>query len=68
MYIWCGLGSRGRGLPGACSCRLCATHPQRCPGRRRVAKFAGDKRADVAEKSFGRPYSKIVVAESGLAK
>ena len=37
-------------------------------GWRRVAKFAGDKRADVAEKSFGRPYSKIVVAESGLAK
>ena len=37
-------------------------------GGRRVAKLAGDKRADVAEKSFGRPYSRIVIAESGLAK
>ncbi|KAK9828053.1 hypothetical protein WJX81_005565, partial [Elliptochloris bilobata] len=33
----------------------------------KVAKLAGDKRADVAEKSFGRPYSKIVVVESGMA-
>lgn len=32
-----------------------------------MAKLAGDKRADVAEKGFGRPYSKVVIAESGLA-
>jgi len=34
----------------------------------RVAKLAGDKRANVAEKSFGRPFSKVVIAESGLAQ
>ena len=32
----------------------------------RVAKLAGDKRADVAEKGFGRPFSRVVIAQSGL--
>mmetsp|Transcript_39097 Transcript_39097/g.99040 ORF Transcript_39097/g.99040 Transcript_39097/m.99040 type:complete len:318 (-) Transcript_39097:587-1540(-) len=32
----------------------------------KAAKAIGDKRADVAEKGFKRPYSKIVVAKSGL--
>lgn len=32
----------------------------------RVAKLAGDKRADVAEKGFGRPFRRVVIAQSGL--
>jgi peptidyl-prolyl cis-trans isomerase B (cyclophilin B) len=30
----------------------------------KTAKFIGDRRADVAIRSFGRPYNKIVIAES----
>lgn len=32
----------------------------------RVAKLIGDKRAVVAERGFNRPYSKVVVTNSGL--
>ena len=34
--------------------------------RDRAAKAIGDKRADVAETGFNKPYSKIIVAKSGL--
>lgn len=36
-----------------------------CCAHCRTAKFIGDRRADVAIRSFGRPYNKIVIAESG---
>ena len=32
----------------------------------RAAKTFGDKRADVAEKGFGRPYKKVLVSASGV--
>lgn len=32
----------------------------------RVAKALGDKRATVAEKGFGRPFSKVLISASGL--
>ena len=32
----------------------------------RVAKLAGDKRADVAEKGFGRPFRRVIIAQSGV--
>ncbi|EIE24486.1 cyclophilin-like protein [Coccomyxa subellipsoidea C-169] len=32
----------------------------------KVAKIAGDKRADVAEKGFGRPFKRVVIAQSGV--
>lgn len=32
---------------------------------RRAGKAAGDKRADVAERAFGKPFNKIVIAETG---
>ncbi|BDA42878.1 probable peptidyl-prolyl cis-trans isomerase [Coccomyxa sp. Obi] len=32
----------------------------------KVAKLAGDKRADVAEKGFGRPFRRVVIAQSGI--
>jgi hypothetical protein len=35
--------------------------------RDRAAKAIGDKRADVAETGFNKPYSKIIIAKSGLA-
>lgn len=34
--------------------------------RCRAAKTFGDKRADVAEKGFGRPYKKVLVSASGV--
>ena len=30
-----------------------------------VAKLAGDQRATVAEKSFGRPFKRVVIAQCG---
>lgn len=32
----------------------------------KAGKFLGDKRADVAEKGFGRPFQKVLVSASGL--
>ena len=32
----------------------------------RAGKFLGDKRADVAEKGFGRPFQKVLVSASGV--
>ena len=32
----------------------------------RVAKFVGDKRADVAEKAFGRPFAKVIISAAGI--
>lgn len=32
----------------------------------RAGKFLGDKRADVAEKGFGRPFLKVLVSASGV--
>ena len=32
----------------------------------RAGKFLGDKRADVAEKGFGRPFQKVLVTASGM--
>ena len=32
----------------------------------RAAKTFGDKRADVAEKGFGRPFQKVLVSASGI--
>lgn len=40
---------------------------QRQCGACRVAKLAGDKRADVAEKGFGRPFSRVVIAQSSVS-
>ena len=34
----------------------------------RAAKLAGDKRAIVAEMGFGRPFAKVVIAQSGVLK
>ena len=31
-----------------------------------AGKRAGDKRADVAERSFGKPYAKVVIDACGL--
>jgi peptidyl-prolyl cis-trans isomerase B (cyclophilin B) len=31
-----------------------------------AGKAAGDKRADVAERAFGRPFAKVVIWESGV--
>lgn len=33
---------------------------------RRVGKNAGDKRANVAERAFNKPYARIFVEECGL--
>ena len=33
---------------------------------RRAGKAAGDKRANVAERAFGKPFAKIVIEECGL--
>ena len=47
-------------------CALFASHIEHAhTPLRRAAKLIGDRRADVAIRSFGRPYNKIVVAESG---
>ncbi|KAK9785432.1 hypothetical protein WJX73_003933 [Symbiochloris irregularis] len=32
----------------------------------KAAKFVGDKRADVAEKAFGKPFAKVYISASGL--
>ncbi len=58
---------RGRAAANS-SCVLPAMQPHTSHACARVAKLAGDKRANVAEKSFGRPFSKVVIAESGLAQ
>lgn len=34
-------------------------------GLGRAAKIAGDKRALVAEKGFGRPFARVVISKSG---
>ena len=31
-----------------------------------AGKAAGDKRADVAERAFGRPFAKVAIWESGI--
>ena len=50
--------SRSHPCPDDLLNRACCAH---C----RTAKFIGDRRADVAIRSFGRPYNKIMIAESG---
>ncbi len=37
-----------------------------CPLICRAGKLSGDKRADVAERAFGKPFARIFVAECGL--
>lgn len=34
----------------------------------KVAKFVGDKRADVAEKAFGKPFAKVLISAAGMLK
>lgn len=31
-----------------------------------VAKAIGDKRADVAERGFGRPFARVIVSKAGV--